>query len=346
MKTIKYTISVFASLFIICGCVTLSASANWYDEVSGGTYQKIVGDPFVSETFCGVEARYRDTGINYQCNELVMRFYRDAYGLSVGAFPESLGGLSMESDGYEFVTPDVPHPGDVIFAPSKFRNGVSDHWAIVKSYSGGKITLFEQNVVYQGKAGTGRKLNYPSQYYYIYTPKALPGYPDPVLKNAPPAVSQTTPPATEKPVTTTVKPVTTTSKPAETTTLRPVTTAVHTTVITTRMPASTSAVTTVPAETSSRNETSSAPVTSTGQTETAASEAVPAESITESLCTTAEDIPEEAIIFRQDETTAEASSEAGMIKKPADKRLIPLFGAAGLLAAVIAAAVIVMKKRK
>ena len=179
----RITAAVLALLTVFSVC-SATVFADWYDEVSGGSYSAIIGEPYVAETFCGVEARYSLTSAQYQCNELIMRFYREAYGLEVMAYMNI--GLVMLTDGYEFKTPTTPKPGDVIYSPAKFRQNKSDHWAIVKEYSNGKITLFEQNVVWNGKAGTGRKLNFPSEYYYIYTPVAKAGYPAPSLTGAQP----------------------------------------------------------------------------------------------------------------------------------------------------------------
>ena len=184
MKTTRKIIALIAAALTLFSVCSAAASADWYDEVSGGSYSAIVGEPYVAETFCGVEARYSLTTAQYQCNELIMRFYREAYGLEVMAYMNI--GLVMLTEGYEFKTPSTPKKGDIIYSPAKFRQNKSDHWAIVKDYSNGKITLFEQNVVWNGKAGTGRKLNFPSDYYYIYTPVAKAGYPEPSLNGAQP----------------------------------------------------------------------------------------------------------------------------------------------------------------
>ncbi len=165
------------------------AFADWYDDVSGGSYSPIIGEPYVAETFCSVEARYSLTTEIYQCNELIMRFYREAYSLEVMAYMNI--GLKMLTEGYDFATPTVPKKGDIIYSPAKFRQYKSDHWAIVKNYSNGKITLFEQNVKWNGKAGTGRQVKFPSEYYYIYTPVAKPGFPAPVLKGVSESASST-----------------------------------------------------------------------------------------------------------------------------------------------------------
>ncbi len=183
----KWVCIALAVLFSLPSFAAL-VFADWYDEVSGGSYAPIVGEPYVAETFCGVESRYSLTTEEYQCNELIMRFYREAYGLRILAYMNI--GLIMATDGYEFVTPSVPKKGDIIYSPAQFRQYKSDHWAIVKDYSNGKITLFEQNVKWNGKAGTGRQLKFPSEYYYLYTPVAKAGFPAPVLKGV--SAEQTT----------------------------------------------------------------------------------------------------------------------------------------------------------
>ncbi len=328
MKKIKSKIFAFLLIVSVIVGLPLTAYANWYDEVSGGSYSLILGEPYVAETFCGVEARYSLTSAYYQCNELVIRFYKEAYGLDVTAYPEALdsigiGGLNMVTQGYKFVTPDVPHPGDVIFAPAKFRNGKGDHWAIVKSYSGGKITLFEQNVVYNAKAGTGRTLNYPSNYYYIYTPQAESGYPAPVLKNAPAISVETTAPTTVVSTTEakTTVPATTapTTVPVTAATTKPITTAVKsTTVKATERPA----VSTTVSETESTTEI---------QVETTVPE-------------TEEYLFAEAVYTEIPEYTT--SPEATVVKKSTIKPIIAIGVAVIAVIAVVTALIIIRKRNE
>ena len=203
-KRIKY-ISAVAAALLLAAAISVSSFANWYDDVGGGTYKEIKGKGFVADTFCGVDALYNENDGYYQCNELIMRFYREAFGLEVLAYENT--GLVMLTEGYAFEPTSEPKKGDVVYCTAAMRGSSSDHWAIVKDYSDGKLTLFEQNVVWEGKAGVGRRLKYPSDSYYIYTPVGLGGNADPV----PRGVSQT---VTEKP-TTTAAPTTkaTTSKP-------------------------------------------------------------------------------------------------------------------------------------
>ena len=203
-KRIKY-ISAVAAALLLAAAISVSSFANWYDDVSGGTYKEIKGKGFVADTFCGVDALYNENDGYYQCNELIMRFYREAFGLEVLAYANT--GLVMLTEGYAFEPTSEPKKGDVVYCTAAMRGSSSDHWAIVKDYSDGKLTLFEQNVVWEGKAGVERRLKYPSDSYYLDTPVGLGGNADPV----PRGVSQT---VTEKP-TTTAAPTTkaTTSKP-------------------------------------------------------------------------------------------------------------------------------------
>ena len=232
-KRIKY-ISVVAAALLLAAAISVSSFANWYDDVSGGTYKEIKGKGFVADTFCGVDALYNENDSYYQCNELIMRFYREAFGLEVLAYANT--GLVMLTEGYAFEPTSEPKKGDVVYCTAAMRGSSSDHWAIVKNYSDGKLTLFEQNVVWEGKAGVGRRLKYPSDSYYLYTPVGLGGNADPV----PRGVSQT---VTEKP-TTTAAPTTAKATTAKPTTVKQTTvkaTATMTTALSTSAMATTAA---------------------------------------------------------------------------------------------------------
>lgn len=186
MKRVISAILAILILYSLC----LTASANWYDDCNGGEYKLITSNHFVADTFCGVDAIYDLSSGYYHCGELVIRFYKEAYGLDVVLSYRTC--ITILTKGYDVAVPTIPHPGDVIYTPSEQREGNGQHFALVKSYKDGVITLFEQNVVWQGKAGINRQLKYPSDSYIIYTPVAKDGYPAPVLKNAP-ADSLTTP---------------------------------------------------------------------------------------------------------------------------------------------------------
>ena len=265
MKLLTKWMCVALAVLFCLPCFAALVFADWYDEVSGGSYAPIIGEPYVAETFCGVEARYSLTTEKYQCNELIMRFYKEAYGLDVMAYMNF--GLIMLTEGYDFVTPSVPKKGDVIYSPAKFR---SDHWAIVKDYSGGVITLFEQNVKWSGKAGTGRQLKFPSEYYYIYTPVAKAGYPAPVLRGVPaaqqPAVTAVQNP---EPVTvageTSAQPVTQASTKAETSTEKASVTAAPVTEVETSAVKADTATTTAAPTTTAPSTTAPKPETTSAQ---------------------------------------------------------------------------------
>lgn len=249
-------------VFILCIVVALSgfapyAFADWYDDVkSGCTWVEIKGDNFVADTFCSVEARYNENDYYYQCNELIMRFYREAYGLDVMAYSNT--GLIMLTEGYEFVETQTPKKGDIIYVSAQMRNSSSDHWAIVKDYGNGYITMFEQNVIWEGKAAVNRQIKFPSDSYYLLTPVSLGSMPEPKLKGteseevksttvkatAVTTTEATTTRTTEKPtVITTTKATTTrtTEKPTVITTTKATSTrtAEKPTVITTAKPTTT-----------------------------------------------------------------------------------------------------------
>lgn len=355
MKLLKKLLCITGIFVILASSFALCAfAANWDNEVTNGTYSLITGEPYVADKFCGVEARYSLVSPYYQCNELVMRFYKEAYNLDVIAVPESLGGLYMGTTGYEFKQTDTPKPGDVVYAPSRLRGGSGDHWAIIKSVDNGKAVLFEQNVGHGGKAGTGRVMTYPSNNCYIYTPVAKAGYSAPVLKNAP-AVPTTAAPAT-------AAPTTAAATTAAATTAAPTTAAATTAAATTAAPATAAPTTAAPA--------TSAPTTAAPATTAARTTAAPKTTAKQAPKTTAAQIPETEtmIVFITEESTTDPYGETWTFVPPPQltlesttvqpvtraeekggigSRLKPVIIAAAAMAAVIgaAAAVIVIKKK-
>lgn len=171
-------IIILVTLMLTSGII--SAFGGWYEDVSGGKYVPIEGENFEADSFCGVPALYNENGSNKTSDELIVRFYKQAYSLDVSTQSD---GVKMLSKSCEFVTPSAPRKGDIIFSPSYLREGNGEHFAIVKSYSRGKITLFEQNVVKDGKAAVGRQLKFPGNSYFVYSPKAKSGYVSPTLVN-------------------------------------------------------------------------------------------------------------------------------------------------------------------
>lgn len=257
-----------AVLLFVSGIVP-DAFADWYDDISSGPYVEIKGNNCIVDTFYGVDALYNETGSAYYCNELVIRFYKEAYGLSISA---GSSGISMKTEGYKFITPDTPKAGDVVYVSADMRGGTSDHWAIVKSCSGGYLTLFEQNVKSGGKAIINRKLKYPSDSYHLYTPVSTGEKPAPTLgsskneETTKESTTLTTTQTTTQTTTTATQPTTTTTKPTTTTTTRVTTTVKPTTTkptttkaVTTTKPTTTKVTTTKP--TTTRAVTTTVPST-------------------------------------------------------------------------------------
>lgn len=179
MKTkSKVTILILVTLMLTAPLIT--AFGDWYKDVSGGKYVPIEGENFEADSFCGIPALYNENGLNKTSGELIVRFYKQAYSLDVSTQSD---GVQMVSKSCDFVTPSTPRKGDIVFSPSHLRKGNGDHFAIVKSYSRGKIVLFEQDVEKDGKAAVGRQLKFPSDSYFVYSPKAKSGYKSPTLVN-------------------------------------------------------------------------------------------------------------------------------------------------------------------
>ena len=286
MNIKKTAVSLLCIVLLFVSGIIPHASANWYDDIYGGTYVEIRGKNFVADTFHGVKALYNEGGPTLYCNELVIRFYKEAYGLDVSA---GRSGISMKTEGYKFVTPKTPKPGDVVYVSAEMR-GTSDHWAIVKYNKGDHLVLFEQNVVNGSKAGVERRLKYPSNSYKLYTPVSTGDKPDPVLKGSSETTSATekttsTPAVTTTEattVTTTAKPTTTTTKPTTTTT-RPTTTTTKPTTTTTTIP--TTVATTKPVTTT--KITTTKPST-TKESTTAVTSTIPTTTVTETTALTTE----------------------------------------------------------
>ncbi len=243
MNIRKTAVAMLCAVLLFVSGIVPDAFANWYDDISGGRYVEIKGKNCAVDYFCGVPALYNEGGTIY-CNELVERFYRKAYNLDVDA---GTSGIKMKTEGYKFVTPSTPKPGDVVYV-SAAQRGTYDHWAIVKSYNGTHLTLFEQNVKSGGQAVVGRQLKYPSNSYNIYTPVSEGEKPDPVLKGSS-GGETTTKESTATTTETTTKPTTTTTKPTTTTTTTKPTTTTTTTKPTTTKPTTTKPTTTKPTTT-------------------------------------------------------------------------------------------------
>lgn len=338
LKEIAAKLLCFLALL---GCFATGAYADWYDDVKpGSTWVEIEGDNFVADTFLGVPALYNEGNRNYQCNEIVMRFYREAYGLEIRAYNES--DPKSLTEGYEFVKTKSPKKGDIIFVSAEMRGSDMDHWAIVKDYSDGYITMFEQNAIWNGKAAVERKIKFPSDSYYIYTPVSTGDAPAPVLKGA----------STE----TTDKVPEPSSKPAEATTSAPSTTkAPATSVPTTKAPETTKAATTKAATTKQPATVAKTTVPQTTRAETTASvtettSAVTTQTVTEEHTTEA--LRGVAAIQGELNTTAPATehTEAAM-KAPEEnnstmKTVLLALGVGVAAIGVAALSIVIFKNKK
>lgn len=158
------------SLLVLC-CAILSAgmSALARENTLDVTYVKITGEEFVADTLNGVEARYNLYGRIYYCNELVIRYYDEVYGLAVRTADG--GPKVLDNDAYWFELAQTPKPGDVLYGSAARRGKGYSHWALVKSYDAetGIMTLIEQNWRWNGQAGYERKLAFPDSAYDCYT---------------------------------------------------------------------------------------------------------------------------------------------------------------------------------
>ncbi len=300
--SLKETVIKLMCVVAMLCCFMQTASADWYDDIKpNSTWVEIKGEKFVADTFMGVPALYNENDNSYyHCGELVIRFYKEAYNLEI--YPYTDDTPTSLTEGYKFVTTKTPQKGDIIFVSKEMRGSSQDHWAIVKDYSDGYITLFEQNTIWNGQAGVERKLKCPSDSYYIFTPVSTGAAPAPSLgaagtQETPSSPSQnmkpvefSTAPATEPEtkVETTKSEVTepTTDKPTQIETTKPTaTTTVPTTKPTTTKPVTTVAATTVEATTQAVTEESTTAVALTELNTTQKQENTVAESTTASVKT-------------------------------------------------------------
>ena len=298
MNIKKTAVSLLCIVLLFVSGTVPDAFADWYDDIYGGNYVEIRGENFVADTFYGVKALYNEKGPTLYCSDLVIRFYKEAYGLDISA---GRSGISMKTEGYKFVTPKNAKPGDVVYVSAEMR-GTSDHWAIVKYNKGSYLVLFEQNVVYNGCAGVERRLKYPSDSYKVYTPVSTGNKPDPVLKGSSgttTATKTTTVPTTTKPTTTTTKPTTTTTKPTTTTT-KPTTTTTKPTTTTTKPTTTTTKPTTT---TTKPTTTTTKPTTTTTKPTTTTTKPTTARVTTTALTSTMPTTVTETSAFTTETTT-------------------------------------------
>ena len=160
----------FRRLAAVMLCLTLLAVPALAAEATIDLdYVTIVGEGFAADTFCGVDALYNETGATLFCNELIERFYSAVYGVTV--FTNSGDITAASPSGYWFEVTYTPQPGDIAYASAEARERYGNHYAIVKAVdeAGGTVTLFEQNWVWDGKAGVNRVIPYDGGCYTFYT---------------------------------------------------------------------------------------------------------------------------------------------------------------------------------
>ena len=161
--------NLFRRLLAAVLCLSLLAVPALAAEATiRADYVEIVGEGFVADTFCGVDALYNETGNTLFCNELIERFYSRVYGVTMYT---NNGSMTVTSPaGYWFEYTTDPQPGDIAYASAEARERYGNHYAIVKSVdaAGGTVTLFEQNWVWDGKAGVNRVIPYDGGCYTFY----------------------------------------------------------------------------------------------------------------------------------------------------------------------------------
>ncbi len=307
--SLKETVIKLTCVVLMLICFVQPVCADWYDDLKGDSeWVEIEGDNFVADTFMGVNALYNENNRNHQCGDLVIRFYKEAFGLDI--YPYTDGGPTSETSGYKFVKTTSPKAGDIIYVSKEMRGSSQDHWAIVRDYSDGYITMFEQNVIWNGQAVIGRQIKYPSDSYYVYTLVKEDGS----AAINPEETEKTTAEQTTKAPETTTVPVTEKTTVPTTVTTRPATTKPQTTVAET-----TQAVTEL-STVGLTEESTTVPVSDVDAVQT-------------ELNTTAK--------TTEESTTAKTEEENGK-----ENYVLPAIGACALLVAVAAVVMFIAKKKR
>jgi|GEM_PF-3463304 len=165
----------------LCVCLLVMSMIFGLALPASADQVRIKGKNFVADRFYGVPAYYNENAniatAKWQCFEFVVRFYREVYGISIAG----RGGPKSLTSGYQMKKTKSPKPGDIFHSPALRRGRPTDHWAIVKSYSNGYVTLIEQNHHYNNKASVNRQVAISNKAVDIYTPVGV-GKADPTLK--------------------------------------------------------------------------------------------------------------------------------------------------------------------
>lgn len=155
---------IYLSVLLLGSCFQATAK----EVTLNVTYVHIRKYGFVADTLHGVEARYNPWGKNYDCGELIRRYYKELYGLDIalyGNMPHVVGNSE-----YWFEKVEEPQTGDVLFATAWARGKAYGHWAICKvaDKEANTITMFEQNWRWNGNAGVSRQIPYEGNCYTYY----------------------------------------------------------------------------------------------------------------------------------------------------------------------------------
>ena len=159
-----------------------SAAKSGMDYSLGYERISITYNNYIVDTLNGIPAYYNVSGSGYDCAEYVNRYYSTLYGISY--ITSHLGG---SYNGYDIVRTYQPKTGDIVYATAAQRGKSYGHYAIVKSYSDGVLTLIEQNWDWTADgvrlAAKNRRIPFPTsssdsygQYYdtyYVYTVKGI-----------------------------------------------------------------------------------------------------------------------------------------------------------------------------
>lgn len=183
----SWTRRLAAALCVLLLAPALLLPARAAEGTLSCTYVPITGDGFVAETMNGVESRYNLYGPTLQCVELVIRYYLEVYGLEIRCAQGNVTVIGR--DDLHFVETDDPQPGDILFGSAAARGKGYDHWALVRSNHGDSLTLFEQNWRWNGQAGIGRVIEFPTDCYRAYTLVDETGAEAEPLEDSPAAVS-------------------------------------------------------------------------------------------------------------------------------------------------------------
>lgn len=158
-------LSKFFIITILVLLLSTSAAAG-FEGTDTVTYIPIEGNSFAVDELDGVPALYNAYDSYYQCSEYVQRYYSQVYGIEMDF---SGSGPQVKTEGFLLEQTDAePRTGDIAYIPAYNRGKSYGHWAIVKEYSNGTVTLIEQNWRWSNMAAYERKISWPSGSYIFY----------------------------------------------------------------------------------------------------------------------------------------------------------------------------------